>query len=404
MKLLFFGINYAPELTGIGKYTGEMATYYAENAHEVEVITAPPYYPNWKISAGYRNWWSKEKVNGVKVMRCPLYVPQRPTGIKRILQEITFFASSLRYWLPRMFRRYDAIIVVSPPFHLGIFALFHGWLWGTVTVNHIQDLQIDAARKLGMIKSKGLLKVMTWLEQQLLRRFTHLSTISEGMKRVILTKVSGLAQVIMFPNWVDSKVVYPVSKENTKRAEWGFGPDDRIVMYSGNLGEKQGVTGIPRLAKRFEANSKTKFVVIGDGGAKGQLMEEAEELQLTNILFLPLQPLDSLASVLSTADVHLVLQKAAAADLVMPSKLTNILAVGGHALVTANAGTTLHDIVTDHKLGTLASAEDDDDLSMKLRSIIKGDKSFDAAGAEDFANQNLKKSTILDAYLAAIIK
>jgi colanic acid biosynthesis glycosyl transferase WcaI len=29
MKILLYGINFAPELTGIGKYTGEMAAWLA---------------------------------------------------------------------------------------------------------------------------------------------------------------------------------------------------------------------------------------------------------------------------------------------------------------------------------------------------------------------------------------
>ncbi len=50
MKILVYGINYSPELTGIGKYTGEMVEWLARNGHEVRVITAPPYYPEWKVA------------------------------------------------------------------------------------------------------------------------------------------------------------------------------------------------------------------------------------------------------------------------------------------------------------------------------------------------------------------
>jgi len=45
MRILVYGLNYAPELTGIGKFTGEMCSYLAAQGHEVRVITAPPYYP-----------------------------------------------------------------------------------------------------------------------------------------------------------------------------------------------------------------------------------------------------------------------------------------------------------------------------------------------------------------------
>ena len=92
MKLLVYGINFAPELTGIGKYTGEMAQWLAAAGHEVRVITAPPYYPAWKVGAGYSGrWWRREAWQGVDVWRCPLWVPQRPGGAKRLFMPFDHF-------------------------------------------------------------------------------------------------------------------------------------------------------------------------------------------------------------------------------------------------------------------------------------------------------------------------
>lgn len=53
MKILVYGINYSPELTGIGKYTGEMVEWLAAQGHEVRVISAPPYYPQWQVGENY---------------------------------------------------------------------------------------------------------------------------------------------------------------------------------------------------------------------------------------------------------------------------------------------------------------------------------------------------------------
>ncbi len=402
MKLLLYGINYAPELTGIGKYTGEMAAFYAEQGHDVEVITAPPYYPQWKVKEGYRNWWNKERKDGVTVLRSPLYVPGEVTGVKRIIHEFSFVLSSLRWWIPRYFRAYDAIVCISPPFHLGFAALPHKWLRGTPVINHIQDLQVDAARDLGMIKSNALLSVLEGLEKWLLRRVSRVSTISEGMRRKLQSKFTEPQDVIMFPNWVDSSVIFPLPSEQSLRKEWGFGPGDKVVLYSGNLGEKQGLDAILRVADRMREQENVHFVIVGDGGVKDRLKELAEKLRLVNVRFLPLLPLESLSAMLATADVHLVLQKKAAADLVMPSKLTNILAAGGHALVTADKGTTLHDTVNEHRLGSLVPAEDEVALQQGLTQILSGNLHDNASGATTYADTYLSKHTILSAFLKQI--
>ena len=404
MKILIYGINYAPELTGIGKYTGEMAASLAEAGDEVEVITAPPYYPNWEVREDYRGaGYRREVIDGVTVLRCPLYVPGEVTGLKRILHEFSFVLSSLRYWLPRYFRRYDVIICLSPPFHLPFVALPHRWIHGTYVVNHIQDLQVDAARDLGIIKQNWLLRLLEGAERWIMHRVSAVSTISSGMLRKIVNKGLRKEDILMFPNWVDGDLVYPVPREHSARMAWGFGDQDRIVLYAGNLGEKQGLESILTVADRMRDVPHLHFLIIGEGGAKSRLMALAEDLKLDNLTFKPLQPLAKLAASLAAADVHLVLQKKAAADLVMPSKLTNILAVGGHALVTASPGTTLYDLVNEHQLGTLVEPEDTGALEAGLRAIFLGERAEDSRGALAFAGRELDKKNILFAFRQILI-
>ena len=95
MRILIYGLNYAPELTGTGKYTAEMAEALAEGGHEVRVICAPPYYPEWKVGEGYRSWRHCIEVRrGVRIFRAPLWVPSKPNGKKRMLHLATFALAS----------------------------------------------------------------------------------------------------------------------------------------------------------------------------------------------------------------------------------------------------------------------------------------------------------------------
>src|SRR5882762_6991653 len=130
MRILVYGINYHPELIGIGKYTTEMCEWLAEQENEIEVITAMPSYPNWNVHNSYRGkWWFTETINKVKIHRCPLYVPAKVTGTSRVLHEISFGLNSLVFWLPRLFRRYDVVICIAPPLQLGlagvVYKIFH---------------------------------------------------------------------------------------------------------------------------------------------------------------------------------------------------------------------------------------------------------------------------------------
>ena len=96
MRILIYSINYFPELTGIGKYNAEMAEWLVNHGHEVVIITAPPYYPWWRVQEPYRSWiYRTELINKVKVYRCPLWVPRQPTGVKRLLHLFSFALTSI---------------------------------------------------------------------------------------------------------------------------------------------------------------------------------------------------------------------------------------------------------------------------------------------------------------------
>ena len=114
MKILLYGLNFTPELTGIGKYTGELAAWLAARGHAVRVVTAPPYYPAWKIADGFTNRWGVEDLCGgssLQVWRCPLWVPRQPGGLKRLLHLASFALSSCPVMLRQIFWRPDVVWV-----------------------------------------------------------------------------------------------------------------------------------------------------------------------------------------------------------------------------------------------------------------------------------------------------
>jgi colanic acid biosynthesis glycosyl transferase WcaI len=92
---LLLGLNFAPELISVGKYTAEFASWLSERGHQVRVITAPPYYLDWRVGRGYASWrYRREIVAGADILRCPLWVPDEPTPVKRILHLLSFALSS----------------------------------------------------------------------------------------------------------------------------------------------------------------------------------------------------------------------------------------------------------------------------------------------------------------------
>ena len=399
MRLLIYGINYYPELTGIGKYTAEMCEWLQLQGHEVSVITGCPYYPEWRIHQGFSNAFKKQVINGVLVYRNPLYIPEKLTGSKRILHEMTFMLSSAITWFSMLFRpSFEHIICVAPPFHSGLFALIYRRLKGGKITYHIQDLQVDAARELKIIKNQKLLLSIESVEKLILRKVDMISTISEGMARKIQTKILD-KQIIQLPNWVDLSLMKPLPKSQNLRSQFNISEDDFVVLYSGNLGEKQGLDIIITTAKKLEDKSNIKFLICGNGAYKSALTQLAEDAQLTNVIFKDLQPLTLLPRLLNTGDIHLVLQKRNAADLVLPSKLTGIAACGGVPIVTAEKGTSLYDTVDHHGIGLLIEPENTESLAKTILECCFADLSAYKANARNYAENHLNKDVILGQFV-----
>jgi colanic acid biosynthesis glycosyl transferase WcaI len=155
MRILIYGLNFHPELTGIGKYTGEMVQYLAGQGHQVRVITTPPYYPYWKVQPPYSaEWYRKENTVGITVYRCPLWVPKHPTGIKRLFHLASFAMSSLPVFFAQINWKPEVVFCVAPALANAPLALLFGKITGAKTWLHIQDFEVDAALNLGLLPSK----------------------------------------------------------------------------------------------------------------------------------------------------------------------------------------------------------------------------------------------------------
>ena len=385
MRILIYGLNYAPELTGIGKYTGEMAEWLAGRGHEVRVVTAPPYYPAWSIREDYRGKAYRIERGGAgtpTVFRAPLYVPAKPTGLKRVAHLASFMLGSLPVMLGQAFWRPEVVFTVEPTFFCAPVALAVAQAAGAASWLHVQDFEVDAAFDLGLLPSRGVLHdVALGLERLFTRGFSRVSSISSKMTERAEAKGVTRERIRLFPNWVDVGAVYPLGRAMGNLFLRELGLEGKIVLlYSGNMGAKQGLELLAPLAQSFEGDARVHFIFCGDGAFRPQL--EALVAGRPNVTLLPLQPMERLNELLNAADIHLLPQRAGAADLVMPSKLTGMLSSGRPVIATAERGTQVAQVIEGSGVwdacGLVVPAEDSaalheavarlvDDAALRLR-------------------------------------
>ncbi len=394
MKILIYSTNFAPEPTGIGKYSGEMAAWFAKQGHEVRVVAAPPYYPSWKLDPAYkRPFYRREKWNDVDVFRAPIWVPEKPSGMARILHLATFAISSLPIMLRQVFWQPDVVISVAP----ALMCAPAGWLTAKLSGGkawlHIQDFEVDVAFEMGMLKGKLLKRVVVGIERWLYKRFDSVSSISGRMMDKLREKGVAENKLVFFPNWVDVNHVKPLFRPLSYRQELCVDLNVKIVLFSGTLGGKQGLMVIPEAAKRLAHRTDIMFLVCGNGVMKDKLVEACAGL--SNVRFLPLQPFERLGELLGTADIHLLPQSPEAQDLVLPSKMTGMLASGRPIIATCNEGTEIASVVS--KCGLVVPPEDADALVGAITKLISDPESMLRLGilARKYAEENLCRERVL---------
>jgi colanic acid biosynthesis glycosyl transferase WcaI len=402
-RILLYSLNFTPELTGIGKFNGEMVQWLTDHGYEVRVVTAPPYYPQWKVSQGYSAYkYTKEILNGAQIWRCPIWVPNQLTGLKRLLHLASFAITSFPVIMLQMWWRPQLVLVVEPPLAVAPAMVVLSKIFKIKSWLHVQDFEVDAAFDLGLLPENKLLKqLVNGLETWLMRRFNVVSSISVQMMKRLFNKGIEPAKTRFFPNWVDTDAIFPLKENPTYYRELlGIPMEDFVVLYSGNMGAKQGLEIIIEAADKLRHYRDIHFVICGNGSIKEKLMEDVKLRNLLQIKFMSLQPMEMLNTLLNTADVHALIQKQSISDLVMPSKLTGMFASGKAIIATAAEKTAVFSAIKQSNAGRIVRPEDPEHLAKTLLEMSRNKAASKSFGrrARVYALEHLSIEAIMDTF------
>lgn len=334
IRIAILGLNYHPEATGNAPYTASLAEGLLARGYEVRVITAHPHYPQWKIQPGYGAWQTRENKKGVRVERRLHHVPANPTGVARLLSEISF---GIRL-LFSSWGRPDIVLLVSPALFSSAIAGLRA-RWGfrkPVVAMWVQDLY-----SLGIVETgqggNAVAAVMRRLESSVLRGSAGVAVIHDRFKaHVVGTLDVDAEKVAVIRNWSHLAPPPQVDRAST-RAHLGWGDEEIVVLHAGNMGAKQGLENLVEAAQLAdEAGLPLRFVLMGDGNQRARIQELAQGVQ--RLTFVDSLPDDQFQHALASADVLMVNEKPGVAEMSVPSKLTSYFSTGLPVLAATDEG------------------------------------------------------------------
>ena len=366
MRVVVWGINYAPEITGISPHNVALCEFLKGQGVDIEMVTTFRYYPMWEKAAGDRGrLYRTDVINGVPVHRCWHYVPKRVSPMKRIVHEATFiFTSTLRLLA---LRRADVYVVVSPPLLLGLAAWFVTRWKRAPFVFEVQDLQPDAAVGLGMLRAGWFTRTLYWLERFAYRHATRVAGISEEIVEAFRRKGVPEQKLVLIPNGVEMPQTIP-PRGNFRRRN-GFGPDEFLAIYAGNLGVKQGLNIVLDAGEQLGTEKQIRIVLGGDGAERETLERGVKGRGLTNVTMLPLYQGQEYQELLVDADISLITQQSGSGNAFFPSKLLVTLAHSSPVITVADEESALAKAVAEGDFGVNVLPGDASRLAEVFRAL-----------------------------------
>jgi glycosyltransferase involved in cell wall biosynthesis len=367
MKILFLTENFAPETNAAANRVYERAKFWAAWRHEVTVITSAPNFPKGKLHDGYKNsWYQSETIDGIKVVRVKTFINPNAGVLLRMLDFLSFMVTG--FFASLFQARPDVVVATSPQF----FAAVAGWLAGLCRrrpfVLELGDIWPASIVAVGAMEQSFLIRMLERLELFLYRHSAAVVALTPRFKENLVNRGIDSNKISIVINGVDTSRFHNIPRDETLAKKWGL-RDRFVIGYVGTHGMAHGLTNVLDAAVSLQANERVKFLFVGDGAERDDLIKRAKDLKLGNVKFIATQPREKIPSIWSICDVALVhLRNSTVFSEVIPSKLFEAMAMGLPILLVAPKGVA-SDIVLSMRAGLWVPAEQPESLAKIVAAL-----------------------------------
>lgn len=394
-SVLFIGINYAPEPTGIGPYTTGMAVGLAKRGWSVDVVTGFPHYPWWRVSPEHRALPAWSTSEGVRVRRVRHFVPRRHSAATRALHELTF---GLRAITSR-WNRPDLVVLVSPAMLASRIAAVKARLFGVPVVTWVQDIYTLGVQETEAGPGAGL--ISRW-ERGLAHASRRVVVIHQRFRRMMVEDLRVERPVDVVRNWSHVPALHD-RRDATVRRALGWRPDEIIVLHAGNMGAKQGLENVVHASRIAATNgSRVRFVLLGDGNQRRALEAMGGN---SHLQFLDPMSDDDFHGALSSADILLVNERPGLTEMSVPSKMTTYFATGLPVVASVDPRSTTYDEMSASGAGPCVPADDPAALVAAAEALADDYEGARALGmsGRNYRERVLSESAAIEHFEAVLI-
>ncbi len=389
MHILFITDNFPPEVNAPASRTFEHCREWVRAGHKLTIITCAPNFPSGKVFNGYKNkLWQTEEIEGMHVVRVWSFITANSGFVKRILDYISFMLPAV---LASFFvRKPDLVIGTSPQFFTVCAAYLVSRIKRIPFVFELRDIWPESIKAVGAMNDSIVIKLLEKIELFLYRKAELIISVTHTFKKTLIDRGVEAEKIKVITNGVDisrfSKADKDISLVSQFELQGKF-----VAGYVGTHGMAHHLETILDAALiAQENNDDIRFLLLGNGARKQELVELAEKMGLTNIIFIDSVPKDDVARYWTLLDVSIIhLKKIDLFASVIPSKLFECMAMGIpvlHGVLGESA-----EIVENNQMGFVFEPENEQQL---YELLIKLKENADIY--QRFQKQTIKASKKYD--------
>lgn len=365
MRILLVKQLFNPEPTAKSL---DFAKELQRRGHEVEVLTGFPSYPIGRIYDGYKQQlYKREVMEGVPLIRVPIYPDHSASGFKRFLHYLSYALSATCIGL-FLVKKPDVCFVYQGAIPAAIPAVVLKWFRKIPFLYDINDLWPETVATSGMLTNKTALRVINAWCHFNYRNASFITVATPGFKKKLIEKGVPAQKLEVVSNWSRDEIKGEMVSEATRKKY--FDASKITILYAGNLGIVQSLSTILSTAKQLqqEQNKRFQFVFLGGGADEENLKQQAKEWALENVSFIPRVASSEVSKYLNTADFLLVhLKKDDLFKITIPSKILAYLKSGKPILMGLEGDAA--DILNDAEAGYTFEPDNSEDLKAKLEKM-----------------------------------
>jgi colanic acid biosynthesis glycosyl transferase WcaI len=369
MRILYLSQYFPPEMGAPAARVHELSREWAALGHDVTVLTGFPHHPDGVIPVEYRgHWLRRERIDGISVVRAPIYASANRGVVRRSLSYLSYAASASTLG-PFLVRRPEVLVATSPQMLTAVAGCWLAGLMRVPFVFEVRDIWPRSIVEVGALPAgHPAIRLLERVEMFLYARAGRVVVVTDSFVEELVGRGVPLDKIRVIKNGVDLEAFRPRPRDNEVRAELGLAPADFMCLYVGTHGMAHGLATILEAADHLRHRPDIRFVFVGEGSDKRSLQEQARSRGLTAVSFVDKQPRSRIPSYLAASDLSLVLLRGRPLfKTVLPSKIFEILGAGRPLVVGVDG--EARRLVEDAQAGVFVSPEDASALATAIEEL-----------------------------------